>query len=191
MNRVKTRDGQVVSLAGQLEVEGHSKGPFPASTVKQFLSEVAREIKEREERAKQERVREEICVSVCLSVCLCLCVFLSVFCPSIQLSLFSSLPKFLPSHPLQHSFSLKEESLQKQIDELRTNLAQLDQSLKMRRKTVTENQERMTAIGRELASLGTRSSALEGLERDLSAAVREGECGRGGGGGGGERERES
>ena len=36
---------------------------------------------------------------------------------------------------------------------------------------MADNREKMAAIGRELASLGSRGSALEGLEQDLTAAV--------------------
>ena len=57
------------------------------------------------------------------------------------------------------------------MNELRTNLAQIDQSLKMRKKTVTESQEKMAVIGRKLTTLGSGGSALEGLQKELTSAV--------------------
>ena len=54
---------------------------------------------------------------------------------------------------------------------LHTNLAQLEQSRKMKEKTVQENRRKIAEISRELASLGSGGSAIEGLEQDLRSAV--------------------
>ena len=72
---------------------------------------------------------------------------------------------------VQLGFSQKEEELQRGIDELRINLAQIAQSLKMRERTVSENREKVVAIGRKLASLGSGGSALEGLQKELTSTV--------------------
>ena len=78
---------------------------------------------------------------------------------------------------MQLRFVQKDEELQKQTNELRTNLAQIDQSLKMREKMVAESQEKMVAIERKLTSLGSGGSALEGLQKDLTSTVRKDTCG--------------
>ena len=57
------------------------------------------------------------------------------------------------------------------MNELRTNLAQIDQSLKMREKMVAESREKMAAIGRKLTSLGSGGSALESLQKELTSTV--------------------
>ena len=41
----------------------------------------------------------------------------------------------------------------------------------MRERTVAENREKMAAIERKLASLGSGGSALEGLQKELSSTV--------------------
>ena len=74
----------------------------------------------------------------------------------------------------QAQLSQKEEKLQGEIDELRTNLAQIDQSLKMRERTVAESRDKMAAIGRKLSGLGSGGSALEGLQKELTSSVRGG-----------------
>ena len=72
---------------------------------------------------------------------------------------------------MQLRFSQEEEELQKEVNELRTNLAQIDQTLKMREKIVAENREKMAAIARKLNSLGSGASALDGLQKDLTSTV--------------------
>ena len=71
----------------------------------------------------------------------------------------------------QQNYLDKESSLQKKLNELRTNLAQLEQSKRMRGKTVEENRQKIAAISRELASLGSGGAALEGVEQELRSAV--------------------
>lgn len=73
---------------------------------------------------------------------------------------------------MQLRFSQKDEELQKEINELRTNLAQIDQSLKMRKRIVAENKDKITEIGRKLAGLGSGGSALEALQKELTSTVR-------------------
>ena len=72
---------------------------------------------------------------------------------------------------MQARFSQKEEELQREIDKLRTTLAQIEQSLKMRESAVAESREKMTAVGRKLAGLGSGGSALEALQKELTSSV--------------------
>ena len=55
LEKVKSRDAEVTSLSGQLHLEGY-KAPFSTESVKQFLSETSQRIRDREERARQEKV---------------------------------------------------------------------------------------------------------------------------------------
>lgn len=70
-------------------------------------------------------------------------------------------------------FSQKDEDLQKQINELSTNLALINQSLKTKEKAVADDREKMKTIGRKLTSLGSGGSALEGIQKELMSAERE------------------
>ena len=72
---------------------------------------------------------------------------------------------------VQLKFSKKNEELQKEVNELRTNLAQIGQSLKMKEKTVAENRDKIVEIGRKLASVGSGGSALEGIQKELTSTV--------------------
>lgn len=72
---------------------------------------------------------------------------------------------------VQLHFSQKDEELQKQINELRTNLALIKQSLKTKEKAVADDREKMKNIGRKLTSIGSGGSALEGIQKDLMSAV--------------------
>ena len=72
---------------------------------------------------------------------------------------------------MQQEYLDKERALEERLRDLRTNLAQLEQSRKMKEKTVQENRRKMADISRELASLGSGGSAIEGLEQDLRSAV--------------------
>lgn len=72
---------------------------------------------------------------------------------------------------MQLHFSQKDEDLQKQINELSTNLALINQSLKTKEKAVADDREKMKTIGRKLTSLGSGGSALEGIQKELMSAV--------------------
>ena len=61
---MEARDAQVVSLAGQLQVEDYKHGPFSADSVKVFLSEATRRLREQEERVRQEKVRVQQASSI-------------------------------------------------------------------------------------------------------------------------------
>ena len=52
---VKSRDAEITSLSGQLHLEGY-KAPFSTESVKQFLSEASQRVRDREEKARQEKV---------------------------------------------------------------------------------------------------------------------------------------
>ena len=54
---MRKRDGEVASLAGQLGLQGLGDAPFPAKTVRQFLADCGRRVREQEDRAMQEKVR--------------------------------------------------------------------------------------------------------------------------------------
>ena len=149
---VQSRDEDMASLSRQLRMEGY-KAPFQPETARQFLSEVNRKVRESDEKARQEKVMGGMIYTTRAGV--------FVLRASMK---FYSLP--------QLHFSQKDEELQKEINELRTNLAQIEQALKMRQKTVAENQEKMVAIGRKLSALGSGGSALDSIQKDLTATVR-------------------
>ena len=65
----------------------------------------------------------------------------------------------------------KEQAVQGELDSLRTNLAKLEQSKKIKENTVKEHKSKVREINRELASLGSGGVALEGVEQDLRSAV--------------------
>ena len=71
----------------------------------------------------------------------------------------------------QEEYLKKERGLEERLRDLRTNLTQLEQSRKMKEKTVQENRRKMAEISRELASLGSGGSALDSIEQDLRSAV--------------------
>ena len=54
---MEERDAQIVSLSGQLGMEEYKQAPVPPETVRQFLSETSTRLREREERARQEKVK--------------------------------------------------------------------------------------------------------------------------------------
>ena len=61
------------------------------------------------------------------------------------------------------------------MDELRTNLASLEQSRTIKEKTVADNRKEINRIGRELATIGSGGAALDSVEQELHSAVSE--CG--------------
>ncbi len=77
---------------------------------------------------------------------------------------------YVPTHS-QHSYVEKEQSLQAELDKLRTNLAQLEQSKKMKENAAREQRAKVKEIARELTSLGSGGAALEGVEQELRSAV--------------------
>ena len=66
--------------------------------------------------------------------------------------------------------------MQERLNQLRTNLAKIEESVGMKTSTIRECRGKVTSITRELAAIGSGSSALEGVEQDLVAAVSMG-CG--------------
>lgn len=77
---------------------------------------------------------------------------------------------------LQRSLGEKEQVMQEKLDQLRTNLAKIEESVQMKTSTARECRDKVTSINRELTAIGSGSSALEGVEQDLVAAVSKG-CG--------------
>ena len=65
----------------------------------------------------------------------------------------------------------KERSLQEQVDELRTNLASLEQSRTIKEKTASDSRKKISEIGRELATIGSGGAALHSAEQELHSAV--------------------
>ena len=57
------------------------------------------------------------------------------------------------------------------MDDLRTNLASLEQSRTIKDKTAAENRKMISKIGRELAAIGSGGAALESAEQELNSAV--------------------
>ena len=58
LKTIESRDAQITSLSGQLHIGGFIEAPFSTESVKQFLSETNRILRDREERARQEKVRK-------------------------------------------------------------------------------------------------------------------------------------
>ena len=53
---VERRDSELASLAKQLGMEGLRETPFTPETVRKFMSESGKRVREQEERARQEKV---------------------------------------------------------------------------------------------------------------------------------------
>ena len=73
----------------------------------------------------------------------------------------------------QHSLLEKERSLQEQMDELRTNLASLNQARSIKEKMTADDRKKISEIGRELAAIGSGGAALDSAEQELHSAVSE------------------
>ena len=59
------------------------------------------------------------------------------------------------------------------MNELRTNLASLEQSRTIKEKTVGDSRKEISRIGKELAAIGSGGAALDGAEQELHSAVSE------------------
>ena len=59
------------------------------------------------------------------------------------------------------------------MDELRTNLASLEQSKSIKEKTAVDSKKKISEIGRELSAIGSGGAALDSVEQELHSAVRE------------------
>ena len=57
------------------------------------------------------------------------------------------------------------------MDELRTNLASLEQSRTIKDKTAVESRKTISKIGRELVAIGSGGAALDSAEQELNSAV--------------------
>ena len=55
---MEKRDGELVSLATQLGMEGFRQTPFSVETVRRFLSQCGKRVKEQEDSTRQEKVRD-------------------------------------------------------------------------------------------------------------------------------------
>ena len=71
----------------------------------------------------------------------------------------------------QEKYIENERKLQDQLNELRTNLAQLGESKRMKQKNIEENTMNVAEIRRELTVIGSGGAALEGVEQELQRAV--------------------
>ena len=65
----------------------------------------------------------------------------------------------------------KERKVQEQLDQQRTNLAKMEESVVMKKRNITESRGQIEHIGRELVAIGTGAAALEGVEQELGVAV--------------------
>ena len=61
--------------------------------------------------------------------------------------------------------------MQTQLDELRTSLAQLQQTQRMKERRVAEGRGRIASFNKELTSLGTAAADLESIDEELAGVV--------------------
>lgn len=61
--------------------------------------------------------------------------------------------------------------MQKQLDQLRTNLAKIEESVQMKNATIRDCRNKVTSINKELAVIGSGAAALEEVEQELAGAV--------------------
>ena len=80
-----------------------------------------------------------------------------------MLTWFSRLP--------QQEFAAKERQVQSKLDQLRTNLAKIEESVQMKSSTIRESRSKMADITREMKDIGHGAAALEGVEQELAQAV--------------------
>ena len=64
-----------------------------------------------------------------------------------------------------------EESLGKQVTELRDNLSRAQQKKEMREKQLSDNVKQLQVLNKQLARVGGASSAFERIEMDLKQSV--------------------
>ena len=60
-----------------------------------------------------------------------------------------------------------------ELDELRSNLAKLEESVSMKTRTAKTNRDKMEDIRKELADIGSGAAILDGVEEQLANAVSE------------------
>lgn len=65
----------------------------------------------------------------------------------------------------------KERDLQEKLDQLRTNLAKIEESVQMKTATIRDCRGKVAAINKELTTIGSGAAALEGVEQELAGAV--------------------
>ena len=73
--------------------------------------------------------------------------------------------------PPQQAFVDREQKLQEQLNELRTNLAKLTESKRMNETSIQDNKRGVAEIKRELHAIGMGGAALEEVDRQLQTAV--------------------
>lgn len=61
--------------------------------------------------------------------------------------------------------------MQEKLDQLRTNLAKIEESVQMKKGTIRDSRGKMIDITKELAAIGVGAAALEGVEQELASAV--------------------
>eukprot|EP00731_Ephydatia_muelleri_P020288 Em0013g15a len=64
----------------------------------------------------------------------------------------------------------KERELQQKIDELRQNQARLEQTKKLKEKTLEDNRRKISELSQDLSAIGSSGDVLEGIEQDLAVA---------------------
>ncbi len=72
---------------------------------------------------------------------------------------------------IQQEFVAKERKVQSKLDDLLTNLAKIEESIKMKSKTIRESRATVASISKEMAAIGSGAAALEGVEQELARAV--------------------
>ncbi len=73
--------------------------------------------------------------------------------------------------PLQARLISKERGVQEKLDQLRTNLAKIEESVQLKRSTIRECRAKVTSISHELTAIGSGAAALEGVDQELAGAV--------------------
>lgn len=72
---------------------------------------------------------------------------------------------------LQSRLVAKEREVQKKLDQLRTNLAKIEESVQMKSATIRECRNKVAGISKELTAIGSGAVALEDVEQELAGAV--------------------
>lgn len=95
---MEKRDGELVSLATRLGVEGFRQTPFSVETVRRFLSQCGKRVREQEDSARQEKVR--VCYNfvrciICNIAHVCIVWILDRCCSLVLVHLLTSYFLFL------------------------------------------------------------------------------------------------
>ena len=91
--------------------------------------------------------------------------------PPPSLSSSSSPPPPPPPLCLQGRLLKKEREAQEKLNQLRSNLAKIEEAVELKRNTIKDCRGKAAAITKELASIGSGAAALEGVEQELETAV--------------------